>query len=305
MENTVHCGYAAIIGKPNAGKSTLLNAILGQKLSITNPKPQTTRKRILGILSEPDYQVIFLDTPGIIESEYLLQEKMMEQVKRSISDADVVLYIIDPTQSGEVKLALSGGLQADYPKLNHCPVILLINKIDLINEDKLKEIHSAAVNTGMYKTVLPLSATEKVNVGGLLDELKALLPIHPKFYPDDYVSDEPERFFVTEMIREKLLELYRDEVPYSCEVSIEEFTERPDNKHYISALIYVERDTQKGIIIGNRGSMIKELGALARKEIEAFLEHPVYLELRVKVKENWRRNSRALREFGYEHSDED
>lgn len=305
MEPTTKTGYVAIIGRPNAGKSTLLNTLLEQKLTIATSKPQTTRKRILGILSEPDYQIIFLDTPGILDPQYLLQEKMMRYVHQSVSDADVVVHIIDCMLKSQVEEAISVDFAKQYLADRKKPTILLINKVDVSDPDMLKDIIARTEATGHYTAVLPISAKDAAFRGPVLELLMKHLPTGPKFYPDDYVSDENERFFVTEIIREKLLELYRDEVPYSCEVVIEDFKERPGKKHYIGAMIYVERDTQKSIIIGKKGEQIKALGELARKGIEDFLEHPVYLELRVKVKDNWRKNERYLKEFGYEMGSEE
>lgn len=298
--STSRSGYIAIIGRPNAGKSTLLNSLLQQKLTITTAKPQTTRKRILGILTEPTYQMIFLDTPGILDPQYLLQEKMMKYVHLSVSDADVVIHIIDCMLKSQVEDAVSPAFADQFLAGKRKPTILIINKIDVSDPDMLKDIIARTEASGNYHAVLPLSARSGESRDTVLEAILKYLPEGPKYYPDDFVSDENERFFVTEIIREQLLELYRDEVPYSCEVVIEDFKERPDNKHYIAALIYVERETQKSIIIGKRGAQIKALGEASRKAIEEFLEHPVFLELRVKVKDNWRKNERNLKEFGYE-----
>jgi GTP-binding protein Era len=298
-------GYVAIIGRPNAGKSTLLNSLLQQKLTIATAKPQTTRKRILGILTEPAYQIIFLDTPGILDPQYLLQEKMMKYVHQSVTDADVIVHIIDCMLKSQVEEALSADFAKQYLANKKKPTILLINKIDVSDPDMLKDIIARTEASGNYHVILPISAKSEDSRDVILESILKFLPEGPKYYPDDFVSDENERFFVTEIIREKLLELYRDEVPYSCEVAIEDFKERPGKKHYIGALIYVERETQKSIIIGKRGEQIKALGELARKSIEEFLDHPVYLELRVKVKDNWRKNERFLKEFGYEAGSEE
>lgn len=305
MEDTkTRCGYATIIGKPNAGKSTLLNAILGQKLVITNPKPQTTRKKILGILDEPAYQVIFIDTPGIIEPRYLLQEKMMQFVHRSIGDADVALCMIDTSQQQELDEILSEEFIEKYPQLKNRPIILILNKIDLVQQAAVLDIIARAEKLNRFTRIIPASALEKFNIPEIIDTVVSYMPEHPKYYPEGIISDEIERYFVAEIIREKILDLYQDEIPYSCEVVVEEFNEREESKHFIGALIYVERDTQKSIIIGKGGTSIKRLGEYARKAVEEFLDHQVYLELRVKVAEKWRRDSRALRNFGYDPNEE-
>ncbi len=305
MSEIHRAGYVAIIGKPNAGKSTLLNTILGQKLTITTPKPQTTRKRILGILSEENYQIIFLDTPGIIDPKYLLQEKMMKYVKHSVFDADIIIHIIDSTSQKEIDDALSGEFERLYLGGKKKPSILLMNKIDLIDEEAVKAVVAQVGKSRHYLAGLAISALDGSFRPAIIDLLLAHIPEGPKFYPDDFVSDENERFFVTEIIREKILELYREEVPYSCEVVIEDYKEREEGKYFIAALIYVERDSQKSIVIGKGGIQIKKLGELARKDIEIFIEHPVYLELRVKVKDSWRSNERALNEFGYDDGNDE
>jgi GTP-binding protein Era len=296
-------GYAAILGLPNVGKSTLLNALLSQKISIVNEKPQTTRKRILGILSEENYQIIFLDTPGILKPSYLLQEKMMDDVNRSIKDADIFLLMIDAFDDPEgqklfsipeVKKVLESGV----------PVILVLNKVDLIKQEIVSAMLSKFEEQGKFKSVIPLAANVNYNIQKVLVEIVDLLPENPKFYPDDIVADENERFFVSEIIREKVLELYREEIPYSVEVLVNEFKERQANKDYIEAEIVVEKDSQKGIIIGKQGAAIKKLGEVSRKEIEGFLQHEVYLELRVKVRKNWRTDEKMLRAFGYSHEKE-
>ncbi len=304
MENKTRCGYVTIAGRPNAGKSTLLNMLLGQKIAIATAKPQTTRKRITGILTEEDYQIIFLDTPGIIVPKYLLQEKMMKFVKFSISDADILLHIIDANQQADIEDALSPDFAKQFLGGKRRPTFLLINKIDLIKPEDLEAIKVNLEANGGYAGLLCISALNNDFKETIMNFIVGLLPEHPKYYPDDFVSDESERFFVSEIIREKILELYRDEIPYSCEVVIEDFKEREANKHFISATIFVERDSQKIIVIGRGGDQIKKIGESARKDIETFLDHQVYLELRVKVRDSWRKNERYLRNFGYENSPE-
>jgi len=292
-------GYAAIIGLPNVGKSTLMNALLEQKISITTSKPQTTRKRILGILSEEDYQIIFLDTPGILKPVYLLQEKMMEEIDLSVKDADVFVIIYDVSSEQSFK----GSEENEYIQKiisdQTKPKILVLNKIDTVTQAETVALLERFEKTNKFKSVIPISSNLKFNLKRLLDEILDCIPEGPKFYPDDIVSEETERFFVAEIIREKIFELYEDEVPYSCEVLIAEFKERENAKDFISAEIVVERETQKPIIIGKSGRAIKELGEKSRKGIEEFLGKEVYLELRVKVREKWRSNLNMLKSFGY------
>jgi GTP-binding protein Era len=296
-------GYVAILGLPNVGKSTLLNALLAQKISIVNEKPQTTRKRILGILSEENYQVIFLDTPGILKPAYLLQEKMMDDVNRSIEDADIFILMIDVCDDPEGDKLLS---LPEVRKIldSDVPVILALNKVDKIQQEVVTVMLTKFENKGNFKSIIPLAASVNYNVQKVLVEIVDLLPENPKFYPEDIVADENERFFVSEIIREKILDLYREEIPYSVEVLINDFKEREANKDYIDAEIVVEKDSQKGIIIGKQGVAIKKLGEEARKAVEEFLGREVYLELRVKVRKNWRSDERMLRSFGYSREKE-
>lgn len=292
-------GYVAIIGLPNAGKSTLMNALLCQKLAITNEKPQTTRKRILGILSEENYQIIFLDTPGILNPSYLLQEKMMEDVNLSATDADVFIIIVDVSDEKEIKKALKNDYLNEIIKSKKKPVILTLNKVDLIKQEDVKDLIEKFETMKMFDSIIPISASLNFNLQSVLTKIIELIPEGPKFYPDDIISEADERFFVSEIIREKILELYEDEIPYSCEVLIVDFKERENAKDYISAEIVVEKETQKPIIIGNQGRAIKKLGERARKAIEEFLQREVYLELRVKVRDKWRSNEKMLKTFGY------
>jgi len=255
-------GYVSILGLPNSGKSTLLNTLLGQKISITNLKPQTTRKRILGILSEENFQVIFIDTPGILDPAYLLQEKMMQDVKLSGRDADVIVLLLDV----ETDPAGNKALNNSYVKENilKSPVkkILVLNKVDLLPQEKVKIILEHFNKSGKFDEIIPLSALQNFNTQKLLQTINEYLPEGPKFYPDDIVAEQNERFFVTELIRETILEQYREEVPYSCEVLIAEFKERENSKDYISAEIVVEKESQKAIIIGKQGAAIKILSLL-------------------------------------------
>lgn len=298
MANT-KAGYAAILGLPNAGKSTLMNALLGQKISITTPKPQTTRKRILGILSDENYQIIFLDTPGILEPAYLLQKKMVEEIDLSIHDADIIVLMIDIQTDPEGNTTLKDELVAKLLDVNKRPKILVLNKADLSTQEHMKSIIKKFEESKNFNAIIPVSASLNYNIDSVLNAIIENLPENPKFYPDDIVSDENERFFVSEIIREKIFEQYKEEVPYSCEVLIADFKEREGQKFFISAEVVVEKDSQKGIIIGKQGAAIKKLGQNARKSIEEFLQHDVYLDLRVKVRSKWRSDEKMLKSFGY------
>ena len=298
-------GYVSIIGKPNAGKSTLLNAILGEKLSIATSKPQTTRKKIIGIHSSEDYQIIFLDTPGIMNPEYLLQHRMLEFVAQSVKDADLILFILDAESDSAGTKAFEDGTVQKLLNESATPKILLINKIDLSRQETVEKLVELANSKGWFKKIIPISAIKAVNTETVVETILEFLPEHPKYYPDDQLSDENERFFVSEIIREKVFEIYREEIPYSTEVEIEEFAEREGRKDYIRASIIIERESQKPIIIGDKGSTIKKLGRSSREAIEAFLQREVFLELFVKVKEKWRSNPNMLNRFGYKAESDD
>ena len=298
------CGYVSIIGLPNAGKSTLLNLLLGQKLSITTNKPQTTRKKILGILSEENYQIIFQDTPGILNPEYLLQKKMLEFVQQAVKDADVILLLIDIAADPTGEKTFSDATVQEVLKNKSWKKILIINKIDISDQTAVKSLIDRFEKEMIFEKIIPISALLGFNSEAVLGSLLELLPVHPKFYPEDYVSDAPEKFYVSEIIREKIFEQYKEEIPYSTEVVIEEFKEQEGRKDVIYASIIVERESQKPIIIGKKGDALKKLGQSARADIEAFLERPVFLEIRVKVKEKWRSDPRMLKSFGYRTDDE-
>lgn len=295
----IKSGYAAIVGLPNVGKSTLLNAMLGQKLSITSSKPQTTRKRILGILNEQNYQIIFLDTPGILKPGYLLQEKMMKFVELSFHDADVLIIIIDVSDSDNGKRTLENELVNQYLIKKKKPAILVLNKVDLSSEQKVKHLIKQYVVLNLFEQIIPVSATLSFNIQKLVESVLEFIPVHPKYFPEDIVADENERFFVSEIIREKIIELFQEEIPYSCEVRVVDYKERDETKDFIEAEIIVERDTQRAIILGKGGAAIKRLGLSARKEIEQFVQKEVYLDLRVKVKKKWRSDDQSLKQFGY------
>lgn len=292
------CGYVAIIGEPNVGKSTLMNALLQQKISIVTPKAQTTRHKILGILSTNTYQAIFLDTPGIIKPRYLLQDVMMQFASSAIQDADVLLFMIDATRPGMDRTLAHTEAFAKLRGLNK-PVFLVINKADAVNKHELLPVIDFYNKAFTFKEILPISALQGDGTVELLAAVAAILPVHPPLYPLDIVSEHTERFFVSEIIREKIFLCTKEEVPYSTTVEILEFKERATGKTYISAEIYVERESQKGILIGKNAAMLKEIGAKSRKAIEEFLQHPVFLELHVKVQKEWRENAAALARLGY------
>jgi GTP-binding protein Era len=296
-------GYVAILGLPNSGKSTLLNALLGQKLSIITSKPQTTRKRILGILNEENYQIIFLDTPGILSPSYLLQEKMMEDVKSSLDDADVIILMIDANEDPFAQTLLNQEFVKEKVFKSKKSKLFVLNKIDLIKQEKVTELIKHFEAQKLFEEVIPISASQNFNIQRVKEEIIRFLPEGQKLFPDDQITDASERYFVSELIREKILEIYRDEIPYSCEVLIVDFKEREEGKNFISAEIVIERDSQKAIIIGKGGSAIKKLGEVARKSIEEFLQREVFLELRVKVRKKWRSDENLLKNFGYTKKD--
>lgn len=284
-------GYVAIIGKPNVGKSTLMNALVGRKLSIVTNKPQTTRSRVIGILNEELHQVIFLDTPGIIEPRYRLHEAMMYDVRESVSDADLVIFMADASLDRLDELSLSSA--------GNVPALLVINKIDLIKQEEALPLAEAYLERRAFEAVIPISATKGFNLDALRAAILERIPEGPPFYPPDVISEHPERFFVAEIIREKLFELFREEIPYSTQVNIVSYDERETEKDLIDAEIVVERDSQKGIVIGKKGEALKRVGITARKDIEAFLDREVFLRLFVKVRGDWRNKDTHLRSFGY------
>lgn len=285
-------GFVSIFGRPNAGKSTLLNALMGEKLAIVSPKVQTTRHRIKAIMTEKDYQVVFSDTPGIIEPKYRLHEKMMQAVKGALEDADLALLIVDIKENWE---EVSGIFEALKLKV---PAIVVVNKIDLADTDTLKKAIAFFESKSYCKKAISISATSGINLKNFLKPVLELLPEGEPFFPTDDISDLPTKFFVSEMIREKVYELASDEIPYHTAVLVREFQEK-DTLVKIIADIIVHRETQKVILIGEKGSMIKKIGTAARKDIEQFLQQKVFLELFVKVKPKWRENELQLKEYGY------
>lgn len=286
-------GFVNIFGKPNAGKSTLLNALMGEKMAIVSPKVQTTRHRIKAFLNKTgEYQIIFSDTPGIIEARYKLHDKMMGAVKSALEDADVALLIVDANDNFEECDTIFKALKLKVPCL------LILNKIDVAKNGKIAEAEAFFANKPYCKQLIKISALEKHHLQKLLDIILGLMPEGMPFYSDDDLSDLPTRFFVSEIIREKIYELFGDEIPYHTAVLINEYKEK-DSLTKIQADIVVNRDTQKSIIIGDKGRMIREIGTLARIDIEAFIQNKVFLELFVKVKPKWRDNDMRLKEYGY------
>ena len=286
-------GLLNIVGKPNVGESTLMNALVGERISIITSKAHTTRHRILGIVNGDDFQIVYSDTPGVLKPNYRLQESMLSFSNSALSDADVLLYVTDVYDNYEKNKDF-----VDKVGQNTAPVMLIINKIDMIDQQKLEDL------VDKWKTVLPnaeifpISATEKFNIEPLFNRILALLPEFPPFFEKDQLTDKPAKFFVTEIIREKILLNYEKEIPYSVEVEVKQFKEEAALIR-INAVIYVERDSQKGIIIGKGGKSLKKVGIEARKDIEAFFEKKVFLELYVKVEKDWRNKDLKLRSFGY------
>ena len=285
-------GFVNIFGRPNAGKSTLLNALMGEKLAIVSPKVQTTRHRIKAIMTEKDYQVIFSDTPGIIEPKYKLHEKMMQAVKGALEDADVALLIVDVNEDWEESNTIFEALKLKVP------AIVVLNKIDRTNKDRTNEAIQYFESKKYCKKAIGISASTGFNQKKFLEPILELLPEGEPFFNGDDISDLPTKFFVSELIREKIYELVQDEIPYHTAVLIREFKEKTSLIKIVADII-VHRETQKAIIIGEKGSMIKKLGMVARKDIEEFLQQKVFLELFVKVKPKWRDNDLYLKEYGY------
>lgn len=294
MANEHKAGYVNIVGNPNVGKSTLMNDLVGERVSIITSKAQTTRHRILGIVNTPEYQIVFSDTPGVLKPNYKLQESMLNFSEGALTDADVLIYVTDvvedPTKNADFLAKVAK---------ETVPVLLVINKIDLIKQQADLEAIVVRWQGILPKAeIFPTSAKEHFNVGNLMSRIVELLPVSPPYFGKDALTDKPARFFVTEIIREKILTNYDKEVPYSTEVIVEKFDEK-DTSIHIMAVVYVERDSQKGIIIGRGGSMLKKVGTEARKDIEAFFDKRVYLEIFVKVEPNWRNRENKLRQFGY------
>ncbi len=294
---TFRSGFVSIIGRPNAGKSTLLNSILGEKIVITSDKPQTTRNRIKGIHNIPGAQMVFIDTPGIHRAKSMLNKYMVEEALASIKEVDVILLLVEadaPAGSGDALiLDLLAGVAT--------PVLLVINKIDLVPKEALLASIERYAQLYPFREIVPVSALSGDGVERVVESVRSYLPEGPVYFPDDILTDLPERFIVAEIIREKVFRLTRDEVPYSVAVEVETFKERPDGGLIsIAAVINVERDSQKGIVIGRKGDMLKKIGMQARREIEQLLDSKVFLELFVRVRKDWSENPRMMKELGYE-----
>ncbi len=288
-------GFIAVIGRPNVGKSTLINSLIGQKIAIMSDKPQTTRNRILCVLTRPDAQMIFLDTPGIHKPKHKLGEYMVKAAEGTLKEVDAVFFVVDATEKmGPGERYILERLQATKK-----PVVLVVNKLDLIEKEQVLPIISNYAKAYSFAGVVPISAKEETNLDRLLEETGKYLPEGPKYYPDDMVTDQPERLIVAELVREKALMLTREEIPHAIAVDVDEMATRANGDVYIRLTIYVERESQKGIVIGAKGALLKEIGALARKDIEALLGSRAYLDLWVKVRKDWRDREGILRNFGF------
>ena len=297
--STHKSGFAAVIGRPNVGKSTLINALIGQKIAIMSDKPQTTRSRILCILTEEDAQIIFLDTPGVHKPKHKLGDYMAKATEGALHGVDVIVFVVDVTEK------MGAGEQYILKQLERVrvPVLLAVNKVDCIAREQVLPILANYAKAYDFAGIVPISAREGENLEGLLAEIKAHLPEGPQYYPADMVTDQPERLIVAELVREKVLALTRDEIPHAVAVDIEEMTARPKGDVYIRAVIYVERESQKGIVIGAHGALLRTIGQQARTDVETLLGAKVYLDLWVKTRRDWRNRANALREFGFYETD--
>lgn len=286
-------GFVNIVGNPNVGKSTLMNALVGERISIITSKAQTTRHRILGIVNGDDFQIVYSDTPGVLKPNYRLQESMLKFSRSALTDADVLLYVTDVYDTYEKNEDF-----VEKVNFNTAPLLLIINKIDLIDQEKLEVLVAKWKSVMPRAEIYPVSAIEKFNIEPLFKRIKELLPESPPFFEKDQLTDKPARFFVNEIIREKILLNYEKEIPYSVEVEVEQFIDE-ERLIRISAVIYAERDSQKGILIGHGGKSLKKVGTEARKDLEVFFDKKVFLELFVKVEKDWRNKDMKLRGFGY------
>lgn len=287
-------GFVNIIGNPNVGKSTLMNALVGERLSIITSKAQTTRHRIMGIVSGEEFQIVYSDTPGILKPAYKLQESMMKFVTGAVTDADVILYVTDTVEQSDRSSGIIGQIRQ-----SGIPTIVVINKIDLSDPARLDALVDKWQAELPAARIVPVSARERFNLEGLFQTILELLPEGPAYYPKDTLTDKTLRFFASEIIREKILRFYDKEIPYCCEIAIESYREEPTIDR-IAATIYVARESQKGILIGHKGEKLKRVGQAAREDMEQFLGKKVFLQLFVKVSDDWRNNERLLRRFGYE-----
>mgnify|MGYP003432110678 FL=1 len=294
MEKKHKSGFVNIVGNPNVGKSTLMNILVGERVSIITSKAQTTRHRILGIVNTDDMQIVYSDTPGVLTPNYKLQESMLNFSNSALGDADVLLYVTDVVETVDKNEAFLQKVQNI-----DCPVLLIINKIDLSNQADLEKMVAIWKELLPKAEIIPVSAQSKFNVDYIKRRIEDLMPESPPYFEKDALTDKPARFFVTEIIREKILLYYQKEIPYACEVVVELFKEEAELIH-IKSLIIVERDSQKGIIIGHQGQALKKVGAMARKDIERFFGKKVFLEMFVKVEKDWRNRDNLLRNFGYQ-----
>ncbi len=294
MDETFKSGYISLIGKPNVGKSTLLNRLVGEKMAIVSEKPQTTRDKILGILTTNHYQMIFVDTPGVIVPRDTFNQCLVDRALSALKEVDIVYFIIeanDPAPAPE-------GLEAAFEKIS-CPKFLVLNKVDRIAIPFDVADYQFPIDCRLYAEIIPISALENYNIDLLINKTLEYIPVGPLYYDADQLCDRDQRFLVAEIVREKVFNLTGQEIPYAVATEVDEFKEREAEKYFIRIMIYVEHDSQKGIIIGKGGRLIKRIGQLAREEIEQLLGVPVYLELRVKLRKNWRKNELELRRLGY------
>ncbi len=289
-------GFVAVIGRPNVGKSTLMNNLIGQKVAIMSDKPQTTRNKIMGVLTQEDAQILFIDTPGIHKPKHKLGEYMVKEAEGSLREVDVILFVVDVT----AEMGPGERYILDNLANVRTPVILTVNKIDRIEKTKLFPIIEKYTSQFKFAAVVPISALDQTNFDGLVTEIKTYLEPGPQYYPEDMITDQPERLVIAELIREKVLHLTKEEIPHAILVDIEEIATRPNDDLYVRAVIYVERDSQKGIVIGAGGRLLKDIGRLARADIENLLGSKVYLDLWVKVKKDWRNRANVLKSFGFE-----
>ncbi len=289
-------GFVAVIGRPNVGKSTLMNNLIGQKVAIMSDKPQTTRNKIMGVLTQTDAQILFIDTPGMHKPKHKLGEYMLKEAEGSLRDVDVILFVVDVTaEMGPGERYILDHLANVRP-----PVILVVNKIDRIDKTKLFAIIEKYTSQFQFAAVVPISALDHTNFAGLIAEIKNFLEPGPQYYPEDMITDQPERLVIAELIREKVLHLTNEEIPHAILVDIEEIATRANENLYVRAVIYVERDSQKGIVIGAGGHLLKDIGRLARADIENLLGSKVYLDLWVKVKKDWRNRANVLKSHGFD-----
>ena len=296
MSNNYKSGFVSVIGRPNVGKSTLINSLIGQKIAIMSDKPQTTRNKILCVLTQDDAQILFIDTPGIHKPKHKLGEYMVKAAENTLKEVDVILFVVDATENiGAGELYIMERLQS-----TQAPVILVVNKVDQINKQQVLPVISRYSDKLNFVGAIPISAKEKTNLDQLVEEIKKYLEEGPQYYPSDMITYQPERLVIGELIREKALHLTKEEIPHAIAVDIEEISKRNNDDLYIRATIYVERESQKGIVIGAKGSLLKEIGQLARADIENLLGSKVYIDLWVKVKKDWRNRDGILRGFGYE-----